>query len=71
MCFGGPKIQAPPPAPIPPAPPPPTPTAMSVQPSPVSPEASGIGQYSRMSSARKGKRGLTIPLSSSGSGINT
>lgn len=74
MCFSKPSLPPAPPAPPPPPPaaPPPTPTAMSVQPAPTSPEASGIAKYSRMASSRKGKGSLTIPLMiSGGSGIST
>lgn len=71
MCFA-PKIPAPPKPPEPPTPPPPpSPTAMSVQPAPTSPEAAGIGEYSRMSSIKRGKKSLVIPMSvSGGSGLN-
>jgi len=76
MCFSKPSVPSPPPVTPPPPPPPPapppTPTAMSVQPAPTSPEASGIAKYSRMTSARKGKGSLTIPLTiGGGSGIST
>lgn len=64
MCFGStPKMPPPPP----PAPPPPNPMAISTQPAPTSAATEAASQQGMVSSAKRGKSMLTIPLGGTGS----